>query len=415
MGGGGPAGYLVEGLFRREYGRITAALARLLGPARLDLAEDVAQETLLRALKAWSFGPTPDDPTAWLFAVARRVAIDHVRRDAMLARKAGMIERELHAPPPLPDAVFPAELADDELRLLFMCAHPALSADMRLALILKIGCGLSVPEIAAGLLREPVTVSQWLVRAKRRIRDEDLTLDLPAPADLRARLTPVLDAIYLAFTEGHAAAAGAPLLRADVCAEAVRLAETLAAHPLTGRPETQALAALLLFNAARLPARLDDDGEATLLAEQDRTLWDRALIMRGFARLAAGATGEALSEYHLLAGIAAEHARAETFAATDWKQIRGYYDLLVGVAPTPLHRLNRAVAIAMAETPQAGLAALDALTGDPMLERYHLFHTTRGEFRRRAGDATGAGAAFVRALELAPNELVRRFLKKRLD
>lgn len=410
----GPEAGLVEGLFRREYGRITAALARYLGPARLGLAEDIAQETLLRALRTWRYGAVPDDPAAWLFTVARRIALDHVRRDAMLARHAAAVA-DLHEPVAPAEAAYPGELADDEVRLLFMCAHPALSPEMRLALILKVGCGLSPGEIAAGLLKTPAAVAQWIVRAKRRIRDEGLTLDLPEPAALGARLTPVLDAIYLAFAEGHAAAAGDTPLRADVCTEALRLAEAVASHAITGRPEAQALAALLLFNAARLPTRVDATGDATLLADQDRTRWDQRLIARGFTRLARAATGERLSEFHLLAGIAAEHARAPSFEATDWTQIRGYYDLLIEVAPTPLHRLNRAVALAMPDRPERGLAALDALSGDAMLAGFHTFHTVRGELLRRAGDGAGATRAFAQALDLAPNEAVRRFLKARLD
>lgn len=411
----GAAGPLVERLFRREYGRITAALTRLVGSARLDFAEDVAQETLVRALRAWSTGTVPDDPVAWLYAVARRVAIDGARRDAMLARRSGEIEREFFAPPAEPDARFQSELGDDELRLLFMCAHPALSADMRLALTLKVGCGLAVHEIAAGLLREPASVAQLLVRAKKRIRDRGLSLTMPDAAALPARLGPVLDAIYLAFTEGHAAASGTPILRADICAEAVRLAEAVAAHPVIGLPEAKALAALLLLLAARLPARVDTEGEAVLLEQQDRTLWDRALIARGYARLAAAATGDNLSEFHLLAAIAADHARAPSFAETDWESIRAYYDLLVRVAPSPLHRLNRAVALAMPAQPARGLVELDTLIDEPALAGFHMLHTVRGELLRRAGRNTEASAAFAHAHALAPNDAVRRFLSKRLD
>jgi len=411
----GAAAALVERLFRREYGRITAGLTRLVGSARLDFAEDVAQETLVRALRAWSAGRLPDDPVAWLYAVARRVAIDAARHDAVLARESEAIERELFAAPAEPEARYASELDDDELRLLFMCAHPDLSPDMRLALTLKTGCGLSVQEIAAGLLREPASVAQLLVRAKKRIRDKGLALVLPDAAALPARLGPVLDAIYLAFTEGHSAAAGTPVQRTDVCAEAVRLAELVAAHPVIGRPEAKALAALLLLQAARLPARVDAAGEAVLLERQDRSLWDRALIARGFARLAAAASGETLSEYHLLAAIAADHARAPSFAETDWGSIRTYYDLLVRVAPSPLHRLNRAVALAMPDRPEAGLTELDALVGEPALADFHMLHTVRGELLRRAGRSDEAAAAFARAHALAPNDAVRRFLSRRLN
>jgi RNA polymerase sigma-70 factor (ECF subfamily) len=415
MDGEAAAGALVERLFRREYGRITAALTRLVGSARLDFAEDAAQETLLRALRAWSVGRLPDDPVAWLYAVARRVAIDSARRDMTLARKSAAIERELFAGQGQPEARYASELDDDELRLLFMCAHPDLTPDMRLALMLKAGCGLSVPEIAAGLLREAASVAQLLVRGKKRIRERGLALTIPDSGALASRLGPVLDAIYLAFTEGHTAAAGTPLLRTDICAEAVRLADLVASHPVIGRPEAKALAARLLLQAARLRARVDTAGDPVLLEQQDRTLWDRGLIARGFARLAAAASGDRLSEYHLLAAIAADHARAATFAETDWASIRTYYGLLVRVAPSPLHRLNRAVALAMPDRPEQGLAELDVLAGEPALARFHTLYTVRGDLLRRAGRSAEASAAFARAYALAPNDSVRRFLSRRLN
>ncbi|MBL8675770.1 MAG: RNA polymerase subunit sigma-24 [Rhodospirillales bacterium] len=296
-----------------------------------------------------------------------------------------------------------------------MCAPPALSAEMRLALLLRTGCGLSTREIAAGLLREEATVAQWLVRARRRVHERGLALDMPSAAELPARLAPVLDALYLAFNEGHGASGGEALVRADLCGEAVRLARLLAGHPVAGRPETQALAALLLFHAARLPTRADGAGEIVLLAEQDRARWDHAAIAEGFARLERAAAGARLSEFHLLAGIAAEHARAATFAATDWRSILAYYAALIAVAPSPVHRLNRAVALAMADGPAAGLAEVEALVREPALTGYFLLPATRGELLRRLGRDAEAVDAFAEASRLAASAPARRFLDRRRE
>ena len=413
---GDDIGALVDRLFRRESGRIVAALARILGASRLDLAEDLTQQALLQALRVWPYRGVPDNPAAWLFTAARRLAIDAARRDASLRRHVEAIERELlaQAPPP-PGAHFADELADDELRLLFMCAHPALSAEMRLALILRVGCGLSTREIAAGVLRAEATVAQWLVRARRRVQERGLSLDMPEPAELPLRLAPVLDALYLAFNEGHGAASGDELVRADICGEAVRLARLLADHPVAGQPEAQALAALLLFHLARLATRTDAAGEIVLLADQDRSRWDGAAIAEGFVRLQKAATGERLSEYHLLAGIAAEHARAATFEDTDWPAILGYYDMLVAVAPSPVHRLNRAVAVAMTHGPDQGLSALEAVSNDEALADYFLLPATRGELLRRLGRHGEAAAAFEEAARLTASAPARRFLARRLD
>ena len=407
-------GGLVDRLFRRESGRLVAVLARSLGAARLDLAEDLAQQALLQALRVWPYRGVPDDPAAWLYTAARRLAIDAVRRDATLRRHADTIERELLARAPAPPgARFADELADDELRLLFMCAHPALSEEMRLALILRVGCGLSAREIAAGVLREETTVAQWLVRARKRVREHGLSLDMPEAAELPSRLAPVLDALYLAFNEGHGAASGDALVRADICGEAVRLARLLADHPITGAPQAQALAALLLFHLARLPTRTDAAGEIVLLADQDRARWDATAIAEGFMRMRRAATGEHLSEFHLLAGIAAEHARAATFEETDWPAILDYYDALVALAPSPVHRLNRAVAVAMTDSAASGLAEVEALVGDPALEEYFLLPATRGELLRRLGRQAEAARAFAEAARLTSSAPARRFLLRR--
>lgn len=406
----------MEHLFRRESGRLVAALVRVFGPARMDLAEDVVQEALVRALREWPFRGIPADPQGWLVRVARNRAIDLLRREGALDRIVGSLapaegKAEGAAPD---DAFFAGEVADDALRLLFTCCHPAIPREARVALTLKTAGGFGVPEIARAFLAREDAVAQRLVRAKRRLREGGIAFEVPAPTELPARLDAVLESVYLIFTEGHAAAQGDELLRAGVCAEAVRLARLLAHHPVTGVPKAHALAALLLFHAARLPARRDARGDPLLLADQDRSLWDRGMTGEGYRHLARATAGSELSAYHLEAGIAAEHARAPTYEATDWARIVELYDLLLAVAPSPVAALNRAVALSMTEGEAAGLAALDALEGHPALARYHLLPAARASLLARLGDTAGAAEAYRRALALPCSGPERRFLARRL-
>jgi RNA polymerase sigma-70 factor, ECF subfamily len=410
-----PLAELVDNLFRREAGRITAALARRFGAAHLDLAEDIAQEALLQALKVWPFKGVPDDPTAWLHAVARRRAIDVLRRDTRLRRLRPELERELASAGPPTELALPDALSDDELRLLFMCAHPDLPGDARVMLMLKVAGGFSVEEIAHGLLRQPSAVAQALVRAKRRIRERALSLDLPEPTALPERLGPVLDALHLMFSEGYEASSGEDLVRVEVCAEALRLIELLATHPLVGLPRTRALAALFCFQAARLEARVGLSGELVALSEQDRSRFDRSLIARGCAHLDAAASGSVVSEHHLLAAIAAEHVRAANFATTDWTALCQFYDLLLHIAPTPVHRLNRAVVVAELAGPGPALTELDAMAGEASLQRYAFFHATRAEMLRRLGRHREASVSLQAALDCTATPPARSLLRRRLE
>ena len=399
---------------------MVAGLTRLFGPAHLDLAEEVVQDALLQALKTWPFRGVPEDPAGWLFAVARNRALDAVRRHAVLKAKQPAIELWFandYAPMngTAADPHFEAEIADDQLRLIFMCCHPDLGRDGRLALTLKTAGGFGVAEIAGAFLTGESTVAQRLVRAKRRIRERDIGFDMPAPPDLDERLGSVLEVLYLMFNEGYAAYVGEHLTKPDVCHEAIRLTMLVAENPKVGRPEAQALLALLLFQGARLPARVDASGELMLLSEQDRTLWNRQMIADGMRRLKAAAAGDALSQYHLLAGIASCHALAPDFTATDWPAILSYYDLLMAAHPSPVTALNRSVVVAMLDGPDAGLDALGDLEGHPALARYYLLPATRGELLCRAGRIAEAQTAFRVALDLATAEPVRRFLRRKLQ
>jgi RNA polymerase sigma-70 factor (ECF subfamily) len=399
----------VDRLFRRSAGRMVAALARTLGTEHLDLAEEVVQEALLRALQRWPHEGVPQNPEGWLYRVARNLALDRGRRSATLASKLDLLAAEI------PDAGSLAEPAlDDELALIFLCCHPALSEESQVALVLKTAGGFSVEEIAAGFLARPTAVAQRLVRARETLRRAGAQVELPPDQELPGRLDAVLRAVYLMFNEGYSAHAGPTTVRAELCGEAIRLAELLAASPVTERPDVHALLALLCFQASRLPARADDDGALVLLAEQDRTRWDRGLIARGFRALERAAAGETLSTYHLDAGIAAAHAAAPTFAGTDWRGILDLYDQLLALHPSPIVALNRAVALAEVHGPAAALEALERAADAPQLSRYYLLPATRAALLERLGRRTEATTEYRKALALAGTEQERRWIERRI-
>ena len=407
---------LVDHLCRHQAGQIVATLTRLFGPQHLDLAEDVVQETLIKALRQWSYRGIPENPPAWIMTVARNQALDILRRerrfrDKQAALVAPMEER--HNDPALIADLSDDALRDDMLRMMFICCHPAIAREAQVALILKTLGGFGVTEIAHAFLAPEATIAQRLVRAKRTIRAQSIPYAVPDTANLPARLDAVLDALYLLFNEGYSASQGDALVRHDLCAEAIRLTTILAAHPTGDQPKVHALLALMLLHAARLPARTDAAGDFLLLETQDRSLWDRAMIHAGLRALAHSACGDALTAYHLQAGVAACHAVAPSYAATDWPRILAQYDTLMTVAPSPVVALNRAVAVAMVHGPEAGLAAVDAVRALPGMASYALLHATIGEFRQRLGDPVAAIAAYDDALALTLTEPERRFLLRK--
>jgi RNA polymerase sigma-70 factor (ECF subfamily) len=408
---------LVEHLFRHQAGQIVATLARIFGPQHLDLAEDVVQETLIKALRQWPYRGVPDNPAAWIMRVARNQALDVIRRERSLQDKHAQLLQSLEWQPNRADVVddrLDSQLYDDQLRLIFTCCHPAISRDARVALTLKSLGGFGVAELARAFLASEATIAQRLVRAKRAIREQAIRFELPDAAELPERLDAVLDVLYLLFNEGYSAHQGENLVRHELCAEAIRLAAIVARHPAGDQPKVQALLALMLLQAARLPARADEDGDLLLLADQDRRLWDRQLIARGLHALDRAAEGDQLSEYHLQAGIASYHALAASYAATDWPRILWLYDALAEIAPSPIVALNRAVAVAMVDGAVAGLAELDRLRGRPGIESYALLHATYGTFWRQAGDPRRAAASYRRALSLAGSAPERRFLQRKI-
>ncbi|MET8328289.1 RNA polymerase sigma factor [Streptomyces sp. NPDC005181] len=405
----------VEAVFRIESARIIAGVARIVRD--VGIAEELAQDALVAALEQWPESGVPDRPGAWLMATAKHRAIDLVRRKETYARKLAEVGRTLEdVQPPGPDDIAGADDIDDDLlRLIFTACHPVLSTDARIALTLRLLGGLTTDEIARAFLVSEPTVAQRIVRAKRTLGRAGVPFEVPYGADRAARLGSVLEVIYLIFNEGYAATAGDDWLRPGLCEDALRLARVLAG--LMGQePEVHGLVALLELQASRTAARTGPVGEPVLLADQNRSRWDRLLIRRGYAALErANALGGAPGPYALQATIAACHAHAVTYEETDWTVIATLYGLLAKAAPSPVVELNRAVAVSMAEGPEAGLALVDALAGDPALAAYHLLPSVRGDLLARLGRGDEARAEFVRAAGLTRNARERALLLARAE
>ncbi len=397
-----PSG-LVEHFFRHETGRLHGALVRLLGVNHLSLAEDIAQDALLRALRAWSMGGIPPNPSAWITRVAMNLAKDHLRHRNMSASKETAIITHIEQTIPSPALAIEAShtIRDDSLRLLFVCCHPAIAPDAQVILALKVLCGFSTGEIARAFFASEAAIEKQLTRTKNRIQESNIAFELPEAANLAPRLDGVLAALYLLFNEGYKASSGDRLLREDLCRESIRLVSLLLTHPAGNATGTHALLALMLLTSARFPARLDDQGALLRLDEQNRCKWDARLINEGLVHLAAAADGDSVSEYHLQAGIAALHCVAPDAASTDWTRILSHYDVLLRLKPSPVVELNRAVAVAHVHGPQAGLDALNAITQSGMLDSLHLFHAVAGELHTRLNNHRAAAESYRRALALA--------------
>jgi RNA polymerase sigma-70 factor (ECF subfamily) len=409
---------LTEHLFREDFGRLVATLTRHFGVEHLQLAEDVVQEAMARALRSWPSTGVPKNPSAWLTQVAKNLALDAIRRETSFRGKEEAIiaafehssgeERE-------GDSGFDEnEIRDDRLRLLFVCCHPHLPQEAQVALALKTLCGFSTLEIARAFLSTEASIAKRLTRAKQRLREDHIPFEIPSGPELAERLESVLQTLYLLFNEGYKASGGARLVRDELCHEAIRLLTLLVEHPAGDTGSAHALLALMLFNAARLAGRTDTEGLLLRLEEQDRTKWNVELIGRGLRHLQDSARGGELSRYHLQAGIAACHGTAPDFASTDWPQILSLYDRLLALEETPVVALNRAIAVAEVHGPARGLAAL-AEIGDPSpLESYHLYHAVLGDFEARLGRHAAAAEHFTRALKLADTRSEQIFLEQRL-
>jgi RNA polymerase sigma factor (sigma-70 family) len=408
---------LVEHLFRHESGKMVATLTRIFGFEHLSLAEDVVQEALARALQTWPFYGVPQNPSAWLMRASRNLALDVVRREKVFRDKQAEIIHLMDRPSVAPDnAVFAEhEIVDDRLGMMFACCHPVIPAEAQLALALNTLCGFSVTEISRAFLTSEAAVAKRLTRAKQKIREARIPFEIPAGEELAKRLDVVLEALYLLFNEGYKASSGDKLVREDVCLEAIRLATLLAGHPIGNQPKTHALLALMLLNAARIPARVDGDGNLLRLQDQDRQRWDQAMIARGMFHFAQSAAGEELTRYHLQAGIAACHCAAEDYDSTDWRQILAIYDRLLAFDDSPIIALNRAVAVANIHGPAAGISAVEAIRNRAQLDSYYLLYAVLGDFETRLDNFAAAAGYFRQALELTELKSEQLFLSNRIQ
>lgn len=404
-----PIEQVLDAVYRTESRRILATLIRLLGD--FDLAEDALHDAFRAAAEQWPRDGVPANPRTWLVSAGRFKAIDHLRRrgrfDALLGELAERLAQETNEGPGDESTI-----EDDRLRLIFTCCHPDLPAEARIALTLREVCGLTTEQIARAFLTSPVTLAQRIVRAKAKIRDAHIPYAVPALEALPGRLQTVLQVIYLVFNEGYTASSGDSLTQPDLSGEAIRLGRLLV--ELLPEPETVGLLALMLLHESRRAARVSPAGDIIVLEDQDRSLWDRRLIGEGVALVQRALAVDGIGPYTLQAAVAAVHSTAANFAATDWDQIIGLYDLLLQLAPSPVVAVNRAVAVAMRDGAPAGLILIDAILQRGELTGYHLAHAAQADLHRRQGQTAAARAAYVRALALAEQEPERRYLAARL-
>lgn len=410
---------LVEHLFRREAAKMVAGLTRLFGVERLPLVEDVVQEALLQALRTWPYADIPANPAAWLYQVAKRKAIDILRRQSVesrilkgLSEAIGSSDADIEAQ--VEQLWTESEIPDDTLRMIFMCCHPALSLESQVGLALNLLCGLSSAEIAQALLKQEATVQKRLYRAKQRLRQLDVPFAVPTGEELGKRLHAVLKVLYLMFNEGYLSSSDEQPIRREVCQEALRLCVVLCKHPATAHPDAFALRALMCFHMARFDARLDGSGHILTLKEQDRSRWDQDLIGEGLQYLERSVAEGQMGPMQLEAAIAATHCLAHRYEETDWESIVRLYDGLVELAPSPIIALNRAIALAELYGAEAGLQALENVPQRGFLQDYHLYYATIAELHLRLNAVEEARRELEQALRLARSSAERALLRQRL-
>lgn len=407
---------LIGHLFRHEAGKMAAVLTRLLGFQKLDLAEDIVQDTLLKALSSWKYKGIPENPQAWLYKVAKRKAIDNLRQQQLHEQHHSEISYALRSEwtlsPTVNSFFLENEIEDSQLRMMFACCHPAIPYDSQIALTLKTLCGLSIQEIANSFLTNEETIVKRLYRPREKIRDEKISLDGILPANLPGRLDAVLHALYLLFNEGYNSSHPDQLIRHDLCEEGMRLCLLLTNNKITKAPSTLALLALMCFQASREDARLDKDGSIVLLRDQDRSRWNRDLIEKGKYYLEQSAEGEIFTEYHVEAAIAGCHAAATSFETTRWDEMIQLYTVLNQMKPGPIIELNRAIAIGYGRSQQAGLEALMEITE---LKEHHLYHAAMGDFYHNLGNPSEARTSYQTALSLTKSKVEKQLLNNKIN
>lgn len=411
---------IIDHLFRRETGRLVSVLTRIFGPENLDMAEDVVQDSLVEALNQWTCKGVPDNPSGWLFMVAKNKALNIINREKHKRKYASdvahFLESQWTAQPALNHIFSEEEILDDQLRMMFTCCHPSVSSDSQVALTLKTLCGFSIPEIAKAFLTTDENVNKRLVRARQKIREDKIPFEVPEGKYLETRLDAVLETIYLLFNEGYSASTGNDLIRFELCEEAIQLSEIIATHSaLQKKSNVHAILALMYLNASRFKSRTDTNGNILTMAEQDRSLWDRPLMQKGFYYLEKSTIHKSLSIYHILAAISAYHCAAPDFESTDWKSILSLYDNLIQIDPSPVVLLNRAIVVSKVNGAIEALDELEKIKDSPALASYHLFYSTRAEFHMQMNEFDKASYNLEMAIELSPLQAEKHLLKKKLE
>jgi RNA polymerase sigma factor (sigma-70 family) len=411
---------LVDHLYRHEAGKLVAVLTRVFGTDNIELAEDVVQDSLVEAIKDWPYKGLPSDPSAWLYKVAKNKALNILNKEKY---KRKYVVESLHQQQGQwtnsfsNDPFFSEErIQDDQLRMIFTSCHPSLSKDSQVALTLKTLCGFNIPEIAHAFFTTEDTINKRLVRARQKIREAKIPFEVPAPAEMEDRLEAVLETIYLVFNEGYSASSGDAIIRYELCEEAIRLAEMIAAHPaIQNKGNVFAVLALMLLNASRFSSRVDKNGNILTLAEQDRRLWNPALMQKGFVYLEKSTKQNAISAYHIMATISAYHCAAPDFTSTDWNGILKLYDHLLLLDHSPLVKLNRSIPLSKVYGVQTALEELRQLKENPTFTSYHLLHATEGEFYLETEEYSKAAEAFEKAVSYSSLQAEKELLKKKLD
>jgi len=407
---------LVDHLFRHESGKMIAVLSRLLGLQNIEVAQDLVQDTLLQAMSIWSYKPVPDNPSAWLYRVAKNKAIDFLRREKKFRdispQFSYLLESEYTLSVTVNNLFLENEIEDSQLRMMFACCHPVIAEESQIALTLKTLCGLSVSEIAKAFLTSDETIAKRIYRAKEKIKAEKIELDVPESPELSSRTDMVLKSLYLLFNEGYKSSNPDKLIREDLCEEAMRLSFLLTQHPLTSFPRTKALLALMCFQASRLDARLDDNNHIILLKNQDRRKWNRALMSKGFELMEESTEPFEISSYHLEAAIASQHAAARSFEQTNWKSIYHLYEILYELQPNPVVAMNKAIASSYAISKQNALKELQQITG---LEDHHLYYASIGEIYFDLENKPEAKKFFEKALLLTSSGYEQQLLISKIN